>query len=433
MLKPCEQWNERLSAYLDGEASSSERTAVEEHLAACPTCRAGSEILRCDAQDVTAALALRGASDGFAERVLAQLAVTPVVSESDQPERPSPSRWTGWHTSMKRNIIVLAFAITGVLVLVLVIGNNWANNRPMNIAMSPSPQASLATRLDQKKIDQLHSLGYLNGLSNAQDNDESKSGGKWQAQNANPELLEPPKPTIIPPALNYGLADKLMIAYTASLSIRSPEVQRSMEKAELLFQKYNGFVLNSEYTVDDKDQAAATVSGRIPSAKLGQLLVELDGLGELRARSVNGEDLTAEQLKQIEQLGDSALKQEFLTNIEGRSNSKTALDAESKRANARSEATGTLVEQYKLKSRVTLAEVTVQIAAPPKKQEKPNPVKQSASKSFHGLRSFGMWLITAVLIPLAIWLPVWGLLVVLFIVLKRRYWRNGFQKKSDPE
>jgi len=37
---PCSQWREVASAVLDGEAAAGEEAALEQHLAACPSCRA---------------------------------------------------------------------------------------------------------------------------------------------------------------------------------------------------------------------------------------------------------------------------------------------------------------------------------------------------------------------------------------------------------
>ena len=220
-----------------------------------------------------------------------------------------------------------------------------------------------------------------------------------------------------------------MIAYTAEMSLRTKTVDRAMESAELLFLKYDGFVLNTQYDRDEKGNATATVNGRVPSGQLGQLLVDLDGLGELQARTVNGEDLTAKQLEQIEKLGDLALKQQFLSKIEGRDN---RYSVESQREAVRQKGTGLRVEEYKLKNRVTLANVTVKISNPPVKKPKLNPAKASAQKSFRGLRAFGMWLLSGILIPLGIWLPVWAPLAILGIVLRRRVLRRRASAGTVP-
>jgi len=42
----CERWEGRLAAYLEDELGGAERTAVEDHLQACPACRELLDLLR---------------------------------------------------------------------------------------------------------------------------------------------------------------------------------------------------------------------------------------------------------------------------------------------------------------------------------------------------------------------------------------------------
>jgi len=425
MLKPCEKWNARLSAWLDGEANSSEAMAIEQHLAACSACRAAAEVMRCDAQDATAVLRAPTASDSFAARVMGEVGVTKMEEPEAAPVHRSHP-WVDWLVRLNRGQwVALIGATASVALVIVVVTLNFdpvSRNRAAHLA-TPAPE------------EQLRALGYLNNdKSTAAEMRSEISPNNTQEVASQPappptaparkpasKVPSPPtsQPTIIPPELNYGLVDKLMIAYTAEMSLRTKTVEQAVGRAELLFPKYDGFILKTEFKRDEKGKATATVNGRVPAGKLGQLLVELDGLGELQARTVNGEDLTAKQLEQIEKLDDLALKQQFLAKIEGRDNRNSV---EQQREVAREKGTGLRVEEYKLKNRVTLANVTVKISSPPAK--KPDPVKQSASKSFRGLRAFGLWMLTTLLIPLGIWIPVWGPLAVLGIVLRRRYRRR---------
>ncbi|MHB9106737.1 MAG: DUF4349 domain-containing protein [Armatimonadota bacterium] len=458
MLKPCKEWNERLSAYLDGEDDTTERLVVLRHLESCPACRAAAEILRCDSQDVSAALGARGAGEGFTARVMAEVAITPM----GEPAEPAPRRlallaWLAGLNRGQRGALILATA--SVLLLIVVIGTNLENAgvMPFRQRSANNPQTATAPNHSLRYLqpgpattgaaDRPHEAGIAPGQaagermasgpaaeapstiiarkSLAPQPSSATTAPSPAAPAGKPAPSAPPpptsQPTIIPPELNYGLVDKLMIAYTAELSLRTKTVDRAMGRAELLFGKYDGFVLNTQYDRDEKGNATAVVNGRVPAGKLGQLLVELDGLGELQARIVNGEDLTAKQLEQIEQLGDLALKQQFLSKIESRDN---RYSVESQREAVRSKGTGLRVDEYKLKNRVTLANVTVNISSPPVKKPKPNPAKTSAQKSYRGLRAFGMWILSAILIPLGIWSPVWAPLMIVGVVLRRRVLRR---------
>ena len=542
MLKPCEAWAERLSAYLDGEYYAAERLAVEEHLAACPACRAFAELSRCDAQDAGAALQARGASDAFTARVMGQIAVTaitPVTDEVSTPTRHTPAQLPFYRRLIEWSVVVCAIAVVAsILFPVFAKAREKSRQttclsqvRQLTTAMQiylqdqgHYPQADHwtdallalggASKMFQCPEDRDKSAGHVSylynlALSGAKANSfpdlsdtialwcsvnhkngsvvgyadgnakylpnvwpnrqiatavemhdahrmespamtanvpqivESASApmldtnglerpmGKvdaWRVITPKPPAAAPAPPTIAPPEKNYGLADKLQIAYKASLSLECTDVRASLERAELTFRRFDGFVLNSDYQKTDAHHAMATVSGRVPSEKLGTLLVELDALGTLQSRTVNGEDLTANQIEQFEKLGHLQGAQGRVTGIQNRAKANTALNAEDRMQSLGSEETGTRVDQYKLHSRVTLAEVAVTLASVPYAEpEKPavNPLNDSAGRALFALCAFGTWLLTALLIPLLIWSPVWLPLGWLGLVLRRRYLLGG--------
>jgi prepilin-type processing-associated H-X9-DG protein len=239
-----------------------------------------------------------------------------------------------------------------------------------------------------------------------------------------PKPRMPAAPTITPPTKNYGLADKLQIAYKVEVSLESADVQASLEKAELLFRQYDGFVLSSQYQRGvEASPAVAAVSGRVPSENLGKMLVEVDILGTLVSRTVNGDDLTATHLQNLETLGDLRGIQGRVGDIQNRSKPGDALRAEDRMTSTSREATGTRIEEYKLQSRVRLAEITVHITGAPVEQaarQQGHPLLDSLRGALRGLRGFGIWLLS-VLIPLLIFLPVWAPLLWLVIWLWKRY------------
>lgn len=231
------------------------------------------------------------------------------------------------------------------------------------------------------------------------------------------------QPTIAPPVKNYGLADKLQIAYKANIGLECPDVQLGLERAELLFRQYDGFVLASDYQRSAEGVATASVSGRVPAAQLGEMLVKLGALGTLTARTVNGEDLTAAHLEQLEKMLVLTGSQGRLDDIATRSrNTSEGLTVERHWENRAQDTAGTRIEAYKLKSKVTLAEVSVTLTNPPKTVEpaKEETLGDNVQQSLAALLGFGRWLLS-VLIPLGIFLPVWGPLLWGGIVLWRRY------------
>ncbi|MHB9130624.1 MAG: DUF4349 domain-containing protein [Armatimonadota bacterium] len=528
MLKPCDAWAERLSAYLDNECTPRERAEVEIHLAACADCRATAELFRCDAQDMSAALTAHGASDGFADNVLGQVAALMLETAEEQrsvaqvnsappkfvmpkPE-PTQRRHGGWRilewaavagimavmaaimfpvfakareksrqTTCTSNLRQIATAIQmyvqdeGVYpsadrwaetVLTYVgspkiffcpadanankPGGSFPNSYLYNNMLSgksekdiTSPTDTPVVWCDNKGKGQAGLIvgfadghtKFFAGLKTIQDfvakqiADQMQAGkptGRRASQQPAKTIPVPvgSQPTITPPTRNYGLADKLQIAYTANVSLQSDEVQESMESAELLFSRFDGFVLTSNYQKNDDDTATATVSGRVPSEKLGKLMVELDALGTLISRTVNGDDLTAKHIENIEALQDLAGSQRNLEHIGSKAGGTgNRMNVESQRNAAAGQANGLRVDEYKMKSRVTLAEVSVQIANPPAKPKPAaNALQDSLVRSGRALGAFFTWVLSAVLIPLLIFAPVWGGVLGIVLYMRKRGW-----------
>ena len=87
-------WNERLSEYLDGELSSSERAACDAHLAECPACRTALEEIQLVTSLARADEDVVPASDlwpGILERIEGKHVVTPVFGASAKGQ-PSQRR-----------------------------------------------------------------------------------------------------------------------------------------------------------------------------------------------------------------------------------------------------------------------------------------------------------------------------------------------------
>lgn len=85
-VDPCEQWEEQLSALLDGELDEAERRALEEHLSGCAACR---EYLA-DLTAIREAMEVVPAPEGFAQSVADRVAHT----EQDAGRKVIP--WRRW-------------------------------------------------------------------------------------------------------------------------------------------------------------------------------------------------------------------------------------------------------------------------------------------------------------------------------------------------
>lgn len=86
-MDPCAQWEEQISALLDGELPEAEAQALTEHLAACGACRAYWEDLNVFREAVVIP-----APEGFTQLVMDRVAA---ASQTEQRRR-MPASWRRW-------------------------------------------------------------------------------------------------------------------------------------------------------------------------------------------------------------------------------------------------------------------------------------------------------------------------------------------------
>lgn len=417
MLKPCEEWNEQITAWLDQELTGLDLVTLKRHLRECDACRTTAELYQCDEQDACAALRARGAGEGFADGVMQHLGpITPpmpVDMPAPRTDQAAPPPAMRLHQTSRR-------PVPGVRIFA------WATAACCVIAVSLALHQMLPPRA--KSMSASPHIDALSGSGQEVVRLPTPARAMEQATTPHATIGAPASPppqqkaTIIPPMLNYGLANKILIAYKGYLSLENDDVQGSMEQAEMLFNRFDGFVLTSDFQCNTGG-TRVTVAGRVPAEKLGAFLIDLDRLGKVVARQVQGEDLTAQELGKMLKQREFALFQQNLTTFQsgtGAVASRVAI--EERRHAAAEEANGTRVDEYLLRSRVKLADMTVEIVEPAR-VIKTNPYRESAAGAWRTLCAFGRGLVT-LLIPVLIWTPVWVPLLLLAILLARRWHRT---------
>ena len=133
----CEKAADLLSAMLDGECEAAERSALEAHLASCPTCRATREEIESMDRKLRRSFAPRiESASRLAERVISELGSAPLAP---------PRRWPG-----SRFIPLILSAAAGFLLAVFLFGTGPRAPKPvdqgpqvarMNPPAPPAPPA----------------------------------------------------------------------------------------------------------------------------------------------------------------------------------------------------------------------------------------------------------------------------------------------------
>jgi hypothetical protein len=121
---------------------------------------------------------------------------------------------------------------------------------------------------------------------------------------AEPALASPAAPT----------AGRRRVERSASLTLTAPpdEVEKVADKVIDVVNRYHGFVVSSNVSSGDSDQARATFDLRIPSPHLADAIRDLSDLAHLRARNQAGQDITAEFSSAEDRLKDSRAERRAL-------------------------------------------------------------------------------------------------------------------------
>lgn len=90
-----------------------------------------------------------------------------------------------------------------------------------------------------------------------------------------------------------ALADRKLIR-TAELSIELDRYDEGLRRAEEIADSIGGFVADAKSTTAAGERASGTLSLRVPADRFGEALRRLAGLGRVRSRSLQAEDVSRE-------------------------------------------------------------------------------------------------------------------------------------------
>ena len=112
---------------------------------------------------------------------------------------------------------------------------------------------------------------------------------KWFSKRDAPEGIR--STGYIPPERNYGLAERLKLAYEATIEVWVENVYQAVLQAEAAVQKCGGFLLSSQLEARH-ERAHANLIVKVPTPEVGNCINALGALGFVAHRQITGEDLT---------------------------------------------------------------------------------------------------------------------------------------------
>ncbi len=240
---------EILSAYLDGEATAEERQQVESHLATCPVCRQHLEALK---QTVALVHALEpvSAPEGFRPGVRARLQVRSALD--------GLLHWR-WRPSWRILASATAVALVGMFSL--------------NLFHQLLPQQEVR---EEPNLERGVAGITPAGITPPQDAAETKS--------TNIVARRPvPQGTALAPSGRQ-------VIRTSTMTIEVRDVDEAATALLRIAESSGGFIANS--TIVRRRPSYGTFELRIPVARFGLVLDQVESVGDVRERHLTGQDVT---------------------------------------------------------------------------------------------------------------------------------------------
>ena len=454
----CERWIERLSAYADGECGPAERLLVWWHLLRCAHCRrwladvrenartfsdaflqsargaditAGvmQEVSKMKEQEVIRPVRARKAATGrlievFA--VLAMLAVLaavlfPVFAKSHEKARQS---------SCMSNLKQLALgtiqfanehedhlpgAITWQEDIMPYVKNKMLfvcpDQKTISYAINPHVAGRKLDDIPDKETTVLLYEADEHGQPDFPHNDGANYAFvdghvKWLSKRDQPEDLQ--TSGFVPPERNYGLAQRLRIAYQASVEVVVENLYQSLLQAEAAVTKCGGFLMESNLAYCGRHGQASLVV-KVPTEQVGNCINALGALGFVASRQITGEDLTRQYVTTTRDIGAHTEREQRLSNmVQTMGDDRQRVAAEQNLGETETATTALRDSAFDIDTRTTLATVSATLTERAPRAEVVRPDVPAA----FGSAVSSLWTLAlrigSVLAWVLVFAPVWG-------------------------
>jgi prepilin-type processing-associated H-X9-DG protein len=465
--EPCEQWLESLSACADRECGPAEALRVWLHLLGCAGCRGWLRLVRQDRRrfkdaylhsargaDITAGVMQevhRMAQEQAVPRrpavrfrliealvVSAMLAILAAILFPCFARAREKARQTSCLSNMKQlSLATFAFAqdhegrLPGAVTWQDDIMPHVENKETFSCPVFKEGGYALNPLVAGKRLDdipdqentvllyEVDETGQPVFPHNEGANYAFVDGHcKWLHKREAPKDLQ--SSGFIPPTRNYGLAERLKLAYEATIEVWVENVYQALLQAEAAVQKCGGFLLSSQLEAREQ-RAHASMIVKVPTEQIGACINALGALGFVAHREIAGEDLTQKYVSATREIGTRQQREQRLSGMVQSMDSdkqRVAAEQELGEVEKQTDALGGTV--YDVDYRVTLATIsaTLMEREPDRKPVPPDVLRslQAAAGSF--------WSVLLRLGSLAAWIlvfsPLWATAVAAVYVVRRR-------------
>ncbi|HEX8466001.1 MAG TPA: DUF4349 domain-containing protein [Abditibacterium sp.] len=301
-----------LKAYLDGELPFYRRFQVRAHLARCSKCQEELKIMQTIKAELKEETAPLGAD--LRAKILENVPTEPSEAEFERPRMPR---------HIKRRLLVSGVA--ALLVASVVAPRFLGSPQPMNSPASPGLESFLSSGSSDEKstsagkpmIPQMPappSAAPMAGAISASSANSAKAevdepeifrrrvepnySDRMKATNDQISASRAPMPGSAGVS-SYssngiaGLSNQRAVHKEGNLTVEVADAEKSGADAEQIIKNVGGFVASNSLSTGAGERRSATLDCRIPVDKFELVVGKIAQLGRVRAKSINGEDITA--------------------------------------------------------------------------------------------------------------------------------------------
>jgi hypothetical protein len=169
---------------------------------------------------------------------------------------------------------------------------------------------------------------------------------------------------VTPTAVNAEDFSSRMVVYTASISLKVDKVESAITSLQQLTEKYKGYVASVSTGAED-----GSITIRVPQAAFYDAVAEVETLGKVQSRNINGDDVSEKYVDLQAQLINVKRQEARLQEILGLAKTVAeVLTVEQELARVRGTVESLTGQINYLNSRVEFATITVSLNQTPAKQ-----------------------------------------------------------------
>jgi len=374
----CAGVRDQIKAYIDGELGPVMRRRVANHIASCAECR--KEMLEMtELMNEVRGTRVVSAPEGLREKVLGNLDFKPAARKA-------------WQWSLLLKPAKVAAGLVGVMILAAVLLPTFQRSRG----------GASQDRMAEAPVIAKHAVQLMPKSAPASVEPGPGSGYAHRSARVAPSP-----------------APRQMIIKSAEMTVQVKSFQKASDEATIIASSSGGYITDTSATSDSGAPTDGSLTLRVPADSFELALHRLSALGEVKAKSVSGEDVTGETVDLDSRLRNlRAEERQYLDIMNRAKRIPDVVTVTNELSRVRGEIEESQGRLKYLKSSAAMSTINLTLT-----QKKPRPVPQSSiQKTFNNavgsLAAIGNSF-ASVLIWLVVYSPFWGLLLVIWLYSRK--------------